>query len=182
MRLLVTNEEYNNFFYKQEKYASSIKTILQHESDPKISHGKANVIMSLRLAANSFSQAAGKDFLLSLLPNILEMISSGITGDQAVQLSAATLAFNTSLYVKKEDQDTNMSLISCLVHHLSQPILNNGNEEVQFTELMALGRLCHCNTEACDLAKTLEFKVVDYTKVQSQKVQQVAKELALLLA
>jgi hypothetical protein len=57
----------------------------------------------------------------------------------------------------------------------------NPNEEIQFTELMALGRLAYCNTEACELTKTLDLNVRGFTASPSQKVQQVAKELALLL-
>jgi hypothetical protein len=70
--------------------------------------------MSLRLACNLFATKEGYTFLLeeSNKPTIVDMILKGLEEEDApTRTAAATLAFNTSIYLSKEDSDTMLALI-----------------------------------------------------------------------
>jgi hypothetical protein len=124
---------------------------------------------------------------------VVEMVLKGLRdAEEPVKVAAATLVFNFSLFLPKSDVDTQVQLIrfllfsslvlrnSALVHDLNE-IYKNPPESVAFTELMALGRLAYCNTEACDLAKTLDLNLEGFKNTQSPKVKEIASEISLLL-
>merc|ERR1712146_222650 len=130
-----------------------------------------------------FSTASGANQLLAStrLPLIIELLEEAFDVDHAPTVQvAATLAFNFSLYISREDIDTLLAFLVPTVH-----ALNNKNtsltDDVAYAFLMTLGKLLYQCNEAVDVAKSLELNLTPYTTSSTAKVQGVAAEVQKIL-
>jgi hypothetical protein len=176
LRMLVLSKETNQFLCKNregflvelfKKYATAAAT-------------KASLIMALRLGANLFNTPEGHNLMINKhLSSTISMITAGLEYDDAtVKLAGATLLYNTTVSIPKNNSDDMAQLVSLCVHHLTTPELHG---ELAFILLMSLGALLYCNDHAVEIAKVLEPNLTPFLNSSLQKVQNIAKEVKVLL-
>jgi len=204
LRILLLNRAVNQHYALKDMAA--IDGIVKRFLFSGFSH-VACTSMTLKVICNMFATAFGANVMLdaSRLPVILEAVGLGLCSSHADTVqTAASVAFNCSLYVSRRDTDTLLALESPVVHCINNTTMSS-NEHIgtprlsilaasltlslthsniaAYALLMTLGKLIYKCDEAVDLANTFEVSLEPFTTndATSDKVKEVAREVAALL-
>jgi len=180
LRLLLLKKQSNTYFTNQSN--QTISNIIKDILSKKLS--KPCELLSYRVINNCFFNDNGIKYLFRNEQTINDCVECTVEGlhsnDKILKRAVSTLAYNLSLSLKDNHFEQSMSLLTTVHHVLANSELSS-DPEIDFRLLMTLGTLLYCNDDSLDILSTLEFNYTKYQSATEQKVQQLVKEIQLLL-
>jgi phospholipase A-2-activating protein len=146
-----------------------------------------NVMMAARAFANLFESAEGRTLAVSEFSKIQEIISSTIRSstNRNLLVAATTVYINYAVHFVAEPDSTNFEHVLALIDTLGKILEAQGDSEVVYRALVAVGTLITVDEEAKNAAKDIygiEKSIsTALGKASDPRIRNVAAEIRALL-